>query len=75
MQGTRVRALVRKIPHVTEQLSPCTTTTELMRLKPVRHNRRSHRSEKPTHLNEEKPSLTTARESRRAATKTQCSRK
>ena len=28
MQGTRVRALVRKIPHAAEQLSPCATTTE-----------------------------------------------
>ena len=28
MQGTQVRALVRKIPHAAEQLSPCTTTTE-----------------------------------------------
>ena len=28
MQGTRVRALVRKIPHAAEQLSPCAATTE-----------------------------------------------
>ena len=28
MQGTQVRALVRKISHAAEQLSPCTTTTE-----------------------------------------------
>ena len=28
MQGTRVQALARKILHATEQLSPCTTTTE-----------------------------------------------
>ena len=27
-QGTRVRALGRKIPHAVEQLSPCTTATE-----------------------------------------------
>ena len=28
MQGTRVWALVRKIPHAVEQLSPCATTTK-----------------------------------------------
>ena len=28
MQGTQVRALVRKIPRAVEQLSPCATTTE-----------------------------------------------
>ena len=28
MQGTRVLALVWKIPHAVEQLSPCATTTE-----------------------------------------------
>ena len=28
MQGTRVRALVRKIPRAAEQLSPCATATE-----------------------------------------------
>ena len=28
MQGTRVQALVGKIPHAPEQLSRCTTTTE-----------------------------------------------
>ena len=28
VQGTWVRALVRKIPHATEQLSPCATNTE-----------------------------------------------
>ena len=28
MQGTQVRALVQKIPHAAEQLSPCATTTE-----------------------------------------------
>ena len=26
--GSRVQALVRKIPHVAEQLSPCAATTE-----------------------------------------------
>ena len=28
MQGTRVQALVQKIPHAMEQLGPCATTTE-----------------------------------------------
>ena len=28
MQGTRVGSLVWKIPHATEQQSPCATTTE-----------------------------------------------
>ena len=36
MQGTRVRALVRKIPYAAEQLSPWATTTE-----PTCHNYRS----------------------------------
>ena len=35
-----------KIPHTTEQLSPCTATT-----KPVLCNKRSHHSEKLTHCN------------------------
>ena len=33
MQGTWVQSLVGKIPHATEQLSPCATTTE-----PASHN-------------------------------------
>ena len=60
MQGTRVRALVWKIPHAAEQLSPCATTTEPMpqllkptRLELVLCNKRSHHNEKPTHHNEE----------------------
>ena len=42
-----------KIPHAVEQLSPCATTTEPVRLEPVLRNKRSHRDEKPTHCNEE----------------------
>ena len=42
-----------KMPHATEQLSPCATTTEPARLEPVLHNKRGRDSEKPTHLNEE----------------------
>ena len=65
MQGTRVQACPRKIPHAAEQLIPCArttkpmlwspqaTTTEPTCLEPVLHNKRSHRDEKPTHLNEE----------------------
>ena len=32
MQGTRVRFLVRKIPHAVERLGPCTTTAEAQAL-------------------------------------------
>ena len=44
-------------------------------LKPVLCNGRSHRSETPTHCNEEWPPLTSTRDGPRAATKTQCSLK
>ena len=44
-------------------------------LEPVLRNKRSRRSEKPTHRNEEWPLLAAARESSRAATKTQRSQK
>lgn len=40
-----------KIPHARELLSPCTTATEPHALKPVLHNKRSRRNEKPTHRN------------------------
>ena len=51
----------RKIPHAAEQLSLCATTTEpachnyrsAHALEPVLCNKRSHRSEKPVHRNEE----------------------
>ena len=36
------------------------------RLEPMLRNKRSHRSEKPTHRNEEQPPLTTTRESPRS---------
>ena len=42
-----------KIPHATEQLSPCATTTEPAHLEPMLRNKRSHRNEKPAHRNEE----------------------
>ena len=35
MQGTQVRSLVREDPHAVEQLSPCATTTEPVRLEPM----------------------------------------
>ena len=36
-----------KIPHATEQLSPCDTTTEPTHLEPVPHNKRGCDSERP----------------------------
>ena len=44
-------------------------------LEPVLRSKRSHRNEKPAHRNKEWPPLTAARESPRAAVKTQCSQK
>ena len=46
-----------------------------VRLEPMLRNKRSYRSEKPAHRNEEYPPLTATRESLRAATKTQHSQK
>ena len=83
VHGTWVRALVQEdstcrgvtkpVSHnywarVPQLLKP-------VRLKPVLHNKRSHCSEKPVHLNEEQPLLATTRESRHAATKTQRSQR
>ena len=45
------------------------------RLELVLRNKRGHRNEKPVHRNEEQPPLAAARESPRAATKTQHSQK
>ena len=68
MQGTRVQALVRKIPRASEQLSPCAPTTEPtshnywahvpqlpqpVHLEPLLRNKRSHRNEKSVHRTEE----------------------
>ena len=66
--------------HEPQLLSLCSRAHEPQLLKPVRlepvlRNKRSHCNKKPAHRNEEKPPLTTARESPRAATKTQCSQK
>ena len=54
--------------HVPQLLKPA-------RLEPVLRNKRSHRSEKPAHRNEQQPPLAATRESLHAATKTQCSQK
>ena len=52
-----------RIPHALGQLSPFATTTEAWTQKPVLCNKKSHRSEKPEHQNEEWPPLTATRES------------
>ena len=64
-RGHRFEPSSGKIPHATEQLSPCATTTEPAlysprattiepaRLETLLCNKRSHHNEKPTHHNEE----------------------
>ena len=59
----RLNPSSRKIPHDTEQLSPCTRTPE-----PMRH-RRSQHSDTPTHHHKEQPLLATTRERRLSAAK------
>ena len=54
--------------HVPQLLKP-------MHLEPMLHNKRRHCNEKPTHHNEEWPSLAATRESPHATTKTQWSQK
>ena len=44
-----------KIPHGSEQLSLCTTTTEARVPEPVLCNKRSHRNEKTSHCNYSSP--------------------
>ena len=73
-RGHRFDPWSRKIPHATEQLSPCTKTKPVC-LEPVLCNNRSHCNEKPVHCNEECPPLATTRESTCTATKTQDHRK
>ena len=51
----------RKILYAEEQLSPCTSTTEPVCLEPALSNKRSHRIEKPSHLNKEEPWFTVTR--------------
>lgn len=50
MQETPVRPLVQEDTHVTEQLSPCTTTTE-PKCPRVTLPKRSHSNEQPMHCN------------------------
>ena len=51
-----------KIPHAAEQLGPCATTTEPVRLEPVLRNGRGRDSERPAHRDEEWPPLAATRE-------------
>ena len=54
MQGTRSgKPWSGKILHAAEQLSPCASTTEPVRLEPRLRNKRSHRNEMPGCHNEE----------------------
>ena len=64
-----------KIPHATEQLGPCATTTEPARVELVLLNKRGRDSERPAHSDEEWPPLATTWESPRTETKTQHSQK
>ena len=79
MQGTRVRALVWKIPRAAERLGPWATIAEPARLEPVPRNGRGRDSEGPAHRDEERsphrdeewPPLATAGEGPSTETKTQ----
>ena len=69
MQGTQVQPWSRKIPRAVGQLSPCTTTTEIVpqplsptHLEPVPCSKRSCCEEKSAHRNEEQPWLAAATE-------------
>ena len=64
-----------RIPHATEQVGPCATTTEPARLEPVLYNKRGCDSERPAHCDEQWPPLAATRESPRTETKTQHSQK
>ena len=48
-KGPRFNPRSRKIVHASEQLSPCTATTEARALEPGLHNKRGHCSEKAMH--------------------------
>ena len=74
-RGHRFEPWSGKIPHATEQLSPCATTTEPVRLELVLHNKRGRDSERPAHRDEEWPPLAATRESPCTETKTQQSQK
>ena len=53
MQGTRVRALVREDPTCHGATKPVRYNYWACALEPMLRNKRSHRSEKPSHPNEE----------------------
>ena len=75
MQGTQVWALVREDPTCRGATKPVRHNYWPCALEPVLCNKGSHCNEKPAHRNEEQPPPTAARESPRAAAKTQCSHK
>ena len=83
MQGTWVRALVQEDPKchgVTKSVGHnyWACVPQLLKptcLEPVLCNKRSHRNEKPVHLNEEEAPLSATRERPHAAMKTQRSQK
>ena len=71
--GAPVQSRSGNIPHVTEQLNLCTTTTEpgaanivTDDLEPALHHQRRQRSKKPAHGIEEEPTLPTIRDARAA---------
>ena len=68
-------AHARQLPKPTRSRARVLQLLKPTRLEPMLHNKRSYRNEKPVHHNEEKPPLTTTRESPCAAMKTQCRQK
>ena len=74
MQGHGFEPWSGKIPHAAEQLSPCATTTEPA-LQSPRATTTEARTPRAPAPQQEKPPLAAARESPRAATKTQRSHK
>ena len=80
MQGKWVRVRVREDPTCHGATKPVrhnywACPLEPTCLEPVLRYKRSHRSEKPAHRNEEQPPLVASRESPCAATKTQRSQR
>ena len=61
-QEALVQSLTQETPQAAGQLSPHPAATEALAPKSLCSATRSHRNEKPTHLNEEQPSLAAARE-------------
>ena len=76
MQQTRIQSLVQEDATCCRATKACMPQQlKPMHLESVLGNKGSHCNEKPVHCNEEKPPLTTTRESPGAATKTQHSQK